>query len=79
MDYLIAILVIATIGPLFAALTLATLVAIPVGLSRFDVKAGNFGPGTGEVLSRIYTIATVLGFLTTGVLLIAGLLAILFK
>ena len=79
MGNLIAILVIVTFGPFLAALTIATLLAIPVGLSRFDVEAVSFGPGTGEVLSWIYAIATVLGLLTTGALLIGGLLAILFK
>ncbi len=79
MGNLIAILVIVTFGPLLIALTIATLVAIPVGLSRFDVKAVHFGPRTGQVLSRIYAAASLLGILTTGVLLVGGCLAILFK
>ena len=79
MDHLIAILVMVLFGPPLIALTIATLVAIPVGLARFDLKAARFMPGAGQFISRIYVIASAFGFLTTVMLLVGGLLAILWR
>jgi len=77
MDHLIAILVMALLGPLFVTLTIATLVAIAIAVARFDVKAWALVPGAAQVLSRIYVIATLIGFLGTVMLLIGGIAAIL--
>lgn len=77
MDYLIANVVIVLIGPVVVALTVGTLVAIPVGFARFDAQARTFVPGTGKILSRIYTVATGLGVLGAGALVIGGALALL--
>lgn len=77
MNNLLALLVMALFGPLLIMLTIATLAAVPIGVTRFDVKAGRFVPGTGEVMWRIYVIATLAGVLVAVLLLIGGLLAIL--
>ena len=79
MDYLIAHVVIALIGPVFLALAVATVVAIPVGFARFDAQARTFAPGTGEILLRVYTVATGLGGFGAGTLVVGGVLAILGK